>query len=158
MQVTIKKGVPERLEDYVDVMRDSALWDHYYLSDESLLRDTLAEGLRDGTVFIAETSSGEAAGLMICEWKGMFGLWPYLALLGVKKNYRGMGIGHQFLDTFEAIGRAMGVRNLFICVSGFNPRAKALYMSKGYKKVALISDLYKDGVNENVLMKKIGSS
>jgi len=30
-------------------------------------------------------------------------------------------------------------------------------MSKGYKKVALISDLYKDGVNENVLMKKIGS-
>ena len=132
MQVTIKKGVPERLEDYVDVMRDSALWDHYYV--------------------------GEAAGLMICEWKGMFGLWPYLALLGVKKNYRGMGIGHQFLDTFEAIGRAMGVRNLFICVSGFNPRAKALYMSKGYKKVALISDLYKDGVNENVLMKKIGSS
>ena len=137
MQVTIKKGVPERLEDYVDVMRDSALWDHYYVPDESLLRDTLAEGLRDGTVFIAETSSGEAAGLMICEWKGMFGLWPYLALLG---------------------GRAMGVRNLFICVSGFNPRAKALYMSKGYKKVALISDLYKDGVNENVLMKKIGSS
>ena len=91
MQVTIKKGVPERLEDYVDVMRDSALWDHYYVPDESLLRDTLAEGLRDGTVFIAETSSGEAAGLMICEWKGMFGLWPYLALLGVKKNYRGNG-------------------------------------------------------------------
>ena len=46
MQVTIKKGVPERLEDYVDVMRDSALWDHYYVPDESLLRDTLAEGLR----------------------------------------------------------------------------------------------------------------
>ena len=43
MQVTIKKGVPERLEDYVDVMRDSALWDHYYVPDESLLRDTLAE-------------------------------------------------------------------------------------------------------------------
>ena len=38
MQVTIKKGVPERLEDYVDVMRDSALWDHYYVPDESLLR------------------------------------------------------------------------------------------------------------------------
>ena len=49
MQVTIKKGVPERLEDYVDVMRDSALWDHSYVPDESLLRDTLAEGLRDGT-------------------------------------------------------------------------------------------------------------
>ena len=47
MQVTIKKGVPERLEDYVDVMRDSALWDHYYVPDESLLRDTLAEGLRE---------------------------------------------------------------------------------------------------------------
>ena len=79
MQVTIKKGVPERLEDYVDVMRDSALWDHYYVPDESLLRDTLAEGLRDGTVFIAETSSGEAAGLMIWECLDCGPIWHFLA-------------------------------------------------------------------------------
>lgn len=156
MNVTIKKGVPERLEDYVDVMRDSALWDHYYVPDETFLRDTLEEGLKEGTVFIAETSSGEAAGLMVCEWKGMFGAWPYLALLGVKKRYRGMGIGHQFLDTFETMGKALKARNLFICVSGFNPRAKALYISKGYQKMALIPDLYKDGVDENMLMKRIG--
>ena len=45
MQVTIKKGVPERLEDYVDVMRDSALWDHYYVIGERPLRARVAEGL-----------------------------------------------------------------------------------------------------------------
>lgn len=156
MQVTIKKGTPSRLEEYIDVIRESALWDHYYAPDEAVLRNALTEGLAEGTVFIAESSSGEAVGLMQCEWKGMFGLWPYLALLGVKKGYRGMGIGHQLLDTFEAVGRALKTRNLFICVSGFNPRAKALYMSRGFRKVSLIPDLYRDGVEENVLMKRIG--
>lgn len=155
MNVTIKKGDPSRLEEYVDILRESSLWDHYYAPDEQVLRGTLSDALAKGNLFIAESSSGEPVGLMHCEWKGMFGLWPYLALLGVKKNYRGMGIGHALLDTFESVGRALGARNLFICVSGFNPRARALYISKGFRKVALIPGLYRDDVEENVLMKRL---
>lgn len=156
MEVTIKKGDPSRLEDYVDVMRDSALWEHYYAPDETVLRDGLADALARGAVFIAETSSGEAVGLMVCEWEGMFGAWPYPALLGVKKNCRGMGVGHRLLDVFEGTGKALGARNLFICVSTFNPRARALYVSRGFRKAALIPGLYRDGVAENVLIKRIG--
>lgn len=138
MQVQIKKGDPGRLEEYMEVMRDSALWDHYYAPDEAVLRGILTDALARGAVLTAEASSGEAVGLMQCEWKGMFGAWPYLALLGVKKNCRGMGIGHTLLEVFEGTSPALGARNMFICVSAFNPRAKALYLSRGFRKVALI--------------------
>lgn len=155
MEASDQKGDPARLEDYMDVMRDSILWERYYAPDESVLRGILTDALARGTVLTAEASAGEAVGLMQCEWQGMFGAWPYLALLGVKKNCRGMGIGSMLLDVFEGTSKALGARNMFICVSGFNPRARALYTSKGFRKIALIQDLYRDGIAENMLMKRI---
>lgn len=155
MEVWIRPGDPARLEDYVDVMRDSALFDHYYAPDESVLRGVLTDALARGALLTAENSSGEAVGLMQCDWYGMFGAWPYLALLGVKKGWRGMGVGHKLLAAFERVSREMGARQMFICVSGFNPRARALYPSQGYRRVAQIPALYRDDVTENVLMKRL---
>ncbi|MCF2670937.1 MAG: GNAT family N-acetyltransferase [Butyricicoccus sp.] len=155
MEVWIRPGDPARLEDYVDVMRDSALFDHYYAPDESVLRGVLTDALARGALLTAENSSGEAVGLMQCDWYGMFGAWPYLALLGVKKGWRGMGVGHKLLAAFERVSREMGARQMFICVSGFNPRARALYTSQGYRRVAQIPALYRDDVTENVLMKRL---
>ena len=155
MEVWIRPGDPARLSDYMDVMRDSALFDHYYAPDETVLRDILADALARGALLTAENSSGEAVGLMQCEWKGMFGAWPYLALLGVKKRWRGMGVGRKLLSAFERISREMGARQIFICVSAFNPRARALYTSLGFRRIATIPELYRDDVTENVLMKRL---
>lgn len=155
MEVWIRPGDPARLSDYMDVMRDSALYDHYYAPDETVLRDILADALARGALLTAENSSGEAVGLMQCEWKGMFGAWPYLALLGVKKRWRGMGVGHKLLNAFERISREMGARQIFICVSAFNPRARALYTSLGFRRIATVPELYRDDVTENVLMKRL---
>ena len=155
MEVWIRPGDPARLSDYMDVMRDSALYDHYYAPDETVLRDILADALARGALLTAENSSGEAVGLMQCEWKGMFGAWPYLALLGVKKRWRGMGVGHKLLNAFERISKEMGARQIFICVSAFNPRARALYTSLGFRRIATVPELYRDDVTENVLMKRL---
>lgn len=155
MEVWIRPGDPARLSDYMDVMRDSTLYDHYYAPDETVLRDILADALARGALLTAENSSGEAVGLMQCEWKGMFGAWPYLALLGVKKRWRGMGVGHKLLNAFERISREMGARQIFICVSAFNPRARALYTSLGFRRIATVPELYRDDVTENVLMKRL---
>ena len=155
MQVQIRPGERERLEEYMEVLRESALYDHYFANDENILRETLRAGLEQGQMLFAETSRGEAAGLMLCDWTGMFGMFPYLALLGVRKNFRGMGVGHALLETYERIGRQLGARNLFLCVSAFNPRARKLYQSLGYRRIALIPDFSVDGIDENVLMKRL---
>lgn len=155
MDVTIKRGVPSRLEEYVEVMRDSALYEHYFAGEEDRLRRMLSSAIEDERLITAENSAGEAVGLMICDWKGMLGVFPYLDLLGVRRDCRGMGIGRKLLRTFEQISRGLGARNIFICVSGFNPRARALYTSVGFRKVAVVPDLFRSGIQENILMKRV---
>ena len=58
MEVQIKKGDPARLEDYMDVMRDSILWERCYAPDESVLRGILTDALARGAVLTAEASAG----------------------------------------------------------------------------------------------------
>jgi len=157
MEVKITKGEPSRLEEYVEVMRDSALYEHYFAGEEDRLRGMLSGAMERDSLITAENSAGQAVGLMICDWKGMLGVYPYLDLLGVRKDCRGMGVGHKLLATFEQISRNLGARNIFICVSGFNPRARALYVSVGFRKIATVPDLMRAGIQENILMKRIGA-
>lgn len=155
MEVQIRQAEKGRLEEYVQIMRDSKLYDRYYKPDENRLYAILQDALDREALFIAERSDGQAAGLMICEWKGMLGAFPYLALLGVRKDCRGMGVGHKLIKTFEAISRELKARNTFICVSSFNPRARALYVSLGYRKIAQVPDCFVNGIEENILMKRL---
>ena len=43
MDVQIAPGQPERLEEYLEILRDSALYEHYYAPDEER---TLLAGFR----------------------------------------------------------------------------------------------------------------
>ena len=106
-----------------------------------------------GAVFLP--ASGEIVGVMVYELKGMFGEFPYLALLGVKDGYRKQAIGSRLIDVFQKICEQTGFDKCFICVSHFNPRAKALYQRKGFKPVVLIPDLIREGIDEWVLMKRL---
>ena len=92
-------------------------------------------------------------GLIDCRWKGMFEVFPYLSLIGVKKQYRGMGVGREMLRTFEIISRSLGAEKIFLCVDAFNPRARRLYVSEGYQKYGFIPSLFKKGCDENIMMK-----
>jgi ribosomal protein S18 acetylase RimI-like enzyme len=84
---------------------------------------------------------------MHMQMDGMCGL-PYLALLGVKKMYRGMGIGKKFLAMFIGVAEEYGAPNMFIMTSTFNVRAKQLYESVGFRKVGVLPSFSVKGVDE----------
>ena len=149
MDIQIVKADPARKNDYYDIMRDSNLYDHY----GDVLFEIVDDALNRGSLLIAERSGGEAVGLIDCRWKGMFEVFPYLSLIGVKKQYRGMGVGREMLRTFEIISRSLGAEKIFLCVDAFNPRARRLYVSEGYQKYGFIPSLFKKGCDENIMMK-----
>ena len=92
---------------------------------------------------------------MWIEPDGFFGAFPYLALLGVKKSFRGMGIGHTLVETFIGVSRSLGYRKCSLLVSHFNPRAKNLYQSLGFKKVGYVPDCILPGIHENIMVKDL---
>ena len=155
MDVRIRPGRPSDLEELLEVLRGSSLYRHYWGEDESPLRSLLEDALERGILLAAVGPGDRIAGLAVCEPRGMFAAYPYLALLGVREGLRGMGVGHRLLDAFERIARETGARRIFICVSSFNPRARALYLSVGYRKAAVVPDLNKDGIDEWVLTKRL---
>ena len=152
-RVNFVKGTTDKWDEYVKIFDNSPLYEHYFKGTDTL-REWVYGPLESGNVIIAETDSGEPVGLMVYDMMGMYGELPYHALLGVKENCRGKGIGDQLIDIYFGICQVMGFDKCFIAVSDFNPRAKALYQKKGFKPLLLVPDLLKKGIAEWLLMKK----
>lgn len=153
-RVNFVKGTTDKWDEYVKIFDNSPLYEHYFKGTDTL-REWVYGPLEAGNVIIAETESGEPVGLMVYDMAGMYGELPYLALLGVKEGFRGKGVGEQLVDVYCGICESLGFKKMFIAVSDFNPRAKALYQKKGFKPLLLVPDLLKDGIAEWLLMRTV---
>ena len=154
MNVRITRADESRLSACHEVFLDSPLYDHYF-TQEGRLDSLLADGIARRELWVALTTQDEVAGCMWIEPDGFFGAFPYLALLGVKKSFRGMGIGHTLVETFIGVSRSLGYRKCSLLVSHFNPRAKNLYQSLGFKKVGYVPDCILPGIHENIMVKDL---
>ena len=151
MNFDLVKGVQERIPEYCQVFYDSKLYDAYF-SDESVLVDLLSRGIERGALYVAMSSHDEPIAVMYMTEDGMAGL-PYVNLLGVKKKYRGMGIGTDLLRIFIGVMESKGYPNMFIMTSKFNVRAKNLYQSMGFVPQCLLTDVMHKGVSEWLFMR-----
>lgn len=154
--VTFAKGTPEDFEECRKVFENCSLMDHYAKNPEKdVLSVWLYPYLVSGETILAKNTAGEIVGVMTYLMKGVLGGFPYLGLLGVRQDYRGQGVGSQLIDVFTGICEGVGARKCFICVSAFNPRAKKLYQSKGFKQVGAIPNMERQGITEYLLMKDL---
>lgn len=151
MDFTLVKGDPSRLEEYCQVFYDSKLYDAYF-ADSDRLPTVLMDAMNKGELYVAMSSKNEPVGVMHMTRDGLAGL-PYLSLLGVKKRYRGMGIGTALVKIFVGVMEAGEAPNMFIMTSKFNVRAKKLYQSLGFEPQCLLHDVMRRGVSEWLFMR-----
>ncbi len=72
---------------------------------------------------------------------------PYLQFLGLLPGQQSGGCGAAVLEWME--GEAgPGTRNLWLCVSAINTRARAFYERHGYSHAATLDALAADGMDE----------
>ena len=68
---------------------------------------------------------------------------------------RGQGLGTRLVEFAEKrIFR--DTPNVFLCVSSFNPRARALYERLGYERIGELKNYLIDGASELLMRKTIG--
>lgn len=84
---------------------------------------------------------------------GAFHSFPYLHIIAVREEFRGLGIGKKLLSFFEEMVFPH-TSKVFLVVADFNPDAKRLYESLGYQQVGVLPNLYKEGVTEYLMMKE----
>jgi ribosomal-protein-alanine N-acetyltransferase len=106
----------------------------------------------DYHLFVAHTD-GRPCGFVLIHPKGMAGA-PYIASIAVAEDFRRRGIGARLLDFAEDLFRGRA-RFMFLCVSSFNVRARALYERLGYSAVGELKDYVIDGASEHLMGKRL---
>ena len=96
---------------------------------------------------------GQVVGFVIVVLKGAF--VGYLRTIAVRADWRSRGLGRQLIGfAEERIFRESP--NAFLCVSSFNPRARALYERLGYETVGELRDYIVRGHSEWLMRKTLG--
>lgn len=154
MEILITKAHLGCLEDCKAALLNSKLGEVYFTSEEKA-HSALTEGITKEEVFVAVNERGEYLGFIWFILNGAFHSFPYLHIIAVKEGFRGMGIGKKLLHFFEETVFTNWSK-VFLVVADFNPEAKRLYQSLGYRQVGIIPSLYKEGVSEYLMMKERG--
>ena len=95
---------------------------------------------------------GVLAGAIVVRSPWLHG--PYLQFLGMLPGHQGAGIGAMALAWMEREAPS-STRNLWLCVSASNTRARAFYECHGYAAVAEIDGLAADHMDEILMRKRL---
>jgi [ribosomal protein S18]-alanine N-acetyltransferase len=111
--------------------------------------------LSDGEVqetYVA-VHDGAVVGFVILVMRGAF--VGYIRTIAVHADWRSRGLGRRLIwFAEERIFRDSP--NVFLCVSSFNPRARALYERLGYETIGELRDYIVRGHSEWLMRKTLG--
>ena len=121
-------------------------WQVIGIPGEKLFRD-LTNPQRE--VFVAALGL-KPVGALILHLGGSFD--GYIQLIAVFPEFQGRGLGEKIMR-FAEEKIFQRSKNVFLCVSSFNPRAQKFYERLGYRKTGELEDFLVAGSNE-ILMRK----
>lgn len=151
MNITIVKGSMEYLKDCEAALAKSTLGEKYFAREGSA-RDAVLEGLENDGLYVALLDNA-CVGFFYLIPKGSFHSFPYLHIIAVKEECRGLGVGKILMDYAERIAFE-SANKIFLVVADFNPDGKKFYERNGYRQVGEIPDLYRPGIAECIMMKE----
>lgn len=151
MDIIIEKGSRKFLKDCESALKNSVLGTKYF-SVEGSAGKALEEGFENEEIFLAFDNKDNCLGFVWVIMNGVFHSFPYLHIIAVKKEYRGMGIGRQLLRYIEELC-FQNSSKVFLVVADFNLEARKLYEAMGYREVGILPSLYRKGITEYLMMK-----
>lgn len=154
MNITIKNADMKHVNDCVDILQNSEIGEVYFGNYEKAV-DLLSNAIAQRELCVALNANEDCLGFIYYMSKGVFGSYPYLHIIAVKEEYRGLGIGKQLMRYFEENSSDYSSTKCFLTVDDFNIKAKKLYEDIGYQCVGVLPDFYQKGITCYLMMKTI---
>ena len=152
--IDIQKADPAKLEEYKHIFDNSALYTHYFKKKPELLEQWLTEYMPNA--YIAVDRNGNSVGwISISASDAHIDGLPNITLLGVKDSARGRGIGQMLISFYVDVMTQLGCEECAVVVNDWNPRARKLYDSLGFKLRKSYEDPFIGGIVNHVLVKKL---
>jgi ribosomal protein S18 acetylase RimI-like enzyme len=93
------------------------------------------------------------AGIIVIQEPFLYG--PYLKLIAILPAFQGQGFGLRLLQWMESQARRQEARQLWLCVSTFNKRAREFYERLGFEPVAVLDKLASEASDELLMRKRL---
>lgn len=152
--IDIQKADPTKLEEYKQIFANSQLYNRYFKKDSELFEKCLMDLMPNA--YIAVDRNGNSVGwASISPSDPMVDGLPNLTLLAVKDNFRGRGIGQMLINFYISVMQQLGFEECCIVVGDWNPRARKLYDSLGFKLRKSFDDPFIGGWMDYMLVKKL---
>lgn len=155
-KIEIEKADASKIEEYKELFKNCSLYDHCFKKTD-LLDQKLNEDISKGHGFVAVDRDGVTVGYAtIVPSDPLADGLPLIKLLAVKPDKRGRGIGQMLLKFYEGVMAGIGYTECGLVVCDWNPRARKLFDSLGYKLRKSFDDKVVGGYVDHLLVKKIG--
>ena len=165
--MAIVKAKKTDLNQCVDILFIPGLGKLYYPQRELLCAE-LESGISAGEVFVEKSSEGgvnpttDICGVIWYQREGLFHSFPYLHMIAVRDEYRHQGVGSALMDFYEQdslrAGKVKIRAKTFLLVNDQNASAQRFYQERGYVEMGRFGNLFRMGVTEILLMKKVKAS
>jgi [ribosomal protein S18]-alanine N-acetyltransferase len=152
MDIDIRLATEEEKEWAAALMADSDPWITLGRGLDACRASCRLPGLM---IFVAHDGA-QRCGFIRLQERGVAGS-PYIASIEVAPDHRGKGIGSRLLGFAEDLFRSEH-SHIFLCVSSFNGRARALYENNGYSAVGELKDYIIKGASEILMHKRLRES
>lgn len=137
----------------VEIFDDSAIFERYF--SDGRLKNILPRAAGAGELYLALDENGRPVGAMRVSMRGFCGLYPYLSLIGVHAESRGLGVGAFLMGELERLAKDSGAKRVTLMVSDFNAGGIRFYERLGYWKLGELPDAAKAGITELVMIKDL---
>ena len=114
----------------------------------------------DGGVADSDIVSGRgaASGLVMAGYAGLMfipgGTQADVLTIAVRQSYWGQGIGSALLDALLSAARERGCAEVFLEVRADNPRARGLYLRRGFAELGVRRGYYQPSGMDAIVMRK----
>ena len=142
--------VPEGCEE---IFFNSEIYERYFQGGK--LERVLSRAAEAGELYLATDESGKPLGVLKMSMRGFCGLYPYLGLLGVHPESRGMGVGAFILAEVEKMARESGAKRITLMASDFNEGAIRFYKRLGFWEMGRFEAAVLPDVAEVLLVKDV---
>jgi len=143
-------AVPAECED---IFRNSDIYTRYF--QDGRLTRSLTSAAEKGELYLAYDETDRLLGAMKVSMRGFCGLYPYLGLIGVHADSRGMGVGAFLMGQLERLALESGAKRVTLMVSDFNTGGQRFYHRLGYRKLGELPDAAKEGITELIMIKDL---
>ena len=152
--IDIQKADPAKLEEYKHIFDNSALYTHYFKKKPELLEQWLTEYMPNAYIAV-DRNGNSVVWISISASDAHIDGLPNITLLGVKDSARGRGIGQMLISFYVDVMTQLGCEECAVVVNDWNPRARKLYDSLGFKLRKSYEDPFIGGFVNHVLVKKL---